>query len=222
MRAAAADVLVQIGKAVIPVVHPKLDSPDPQLRKMAAVILGRINRREFGSLVNSHITGNLIAIYCNFNHLEALAIYAKHPSISVLQSALQEQNEQLVEEIFYLLTAVYDPNVIKTVTDSLESDSSRVRANAVEALETFAAEAADRRSAVIRQPPMEALAQELGISLIYALEGGYNLAALSTGVRSALAAHEAEERPAPVAGETPLYQELLAHAKRVFGSYWKI
>ncbi len=58
---------------------------------------------------------------------------------------------------------------------------------AVEALETFAAEAADRRSAVIRQPPMEALAQELKIEPLIAGGGlrGDSLRAFMTTYLSA-------------------------------------
>jgi CRP-like cAMP-binding protein/HEAT repeat protein len=137
VRAVAADVLVQIGKAAIPVVHPQLDSPDLQLRKMATIILSRIDRREFGSLVTSQIIGNLLLIYGNYSHLEALHVYAKYPGISVLQSALREQNQQFIDEIFYLLSAIHDPSAIKTVTESLRSETVRVRANAVEALESL-------------------------------------------------------------------------------------
>ena len=39
---------------------------------MAAVILSRVNRREFGGLITASITGNLLAIYTNVGRLEAL------------------------------------------------------------------------------------------------------------------------------------------------------
>lgn len=133
----AVDVLVQVGKSIIPIVYPKLDSPDPQLRKMAAVILSRVNPREFGALVGSSITDNLLSIYRNYGLAEALAPYIGHTSIVVLQSALREQNQQLVEEIFYLLTAIRDPDAVKIVKESLWSENARVRANATEALEAL-------------------------------------------------------------------------------------
>ncbi len=137
VRATAVNVLVQIGKGAIPIVHPLLDSPDPQQRKMAAVILSRINQRNFGPLVETYITGNLLTIYRNMGRLAALKSCAVYPSISVLQSALREQNQQLVTEIFYLLAAIHTPETIKTVAESLRSETSHVRVNALEALEAL-------------------------------------------------------------------------------------
>ncbi len=137
VRATAVNMLVQIGKGAIPIVHPLLDSSDPQQRKMAAVILSRINQRDFGPLVESYITGNLLIIYRNLGRLAALMSCAEYPSISVLQSALREQNQQLVTEIFYLLTAIREAEAIKTVAESLRSETAHVRVNAVEALEAL-------------------------------------------------------------------------------------
>jgi HEAT repeat protein/ATP/ADP translocase len=138
VRATAVDALVQVGKSIIPIVHPKLESPDPQLRKMAAVTLSRVNPREFGALiVGSNITGNLLAIYRNYGLVEALVPCSRYPSIAVLQSALREQNQQLVDEIFYLLTAVHDPDDVEIISESLDSEIARTRANAAEALESL-------------------------------------------------------------------------------------
>ena len=51
-------ILVEMGKAAIPVVHPLLDSQNALLRKMATVVLSRINPREFGGMITgTHITG---------------------------------------------------------------------------------------------------------------------------------------------------------------------
>jgi HEAT repeat protein len=139
VRAIAVDALVQAGKSVIPTVHPQLDSHDPQLRKMATVTLSRINREQFGSLIEAHITGNLLAIYRSWGRLVALSPYAEYAGITVLQSTLREQNQQLIDEIFYLLTAVYHPRDVKIVVEALESEDARVRANAIEALEALTA-----------------------------------------------------------------------------------
>lgn len=137
VRATAVEVMVQIGKAIIPPVRSLLTSPNPQLRKMATVILSRINRREFGPLVTSHISENLLAVYQNHGYLDALEPVKTCPGIPAVQSALREQNRQLINEIFYFLTAIHDPYDVKTVADSLHSDAPRVRANAIEALEAL-------------------------------------------------------------------------------------
>jgi CRP/FNR family cyclic AMP-dependent transcriptional regulator len=152
VRATAVDMLVQLGKVAIPLVHPQLDAPDSQQRKMAVVILSRINRREFGPLVESYITGNLLTIYRNLGRLAALTPCAEHASISVLQSALREQNQQMITEIFYLLTAVHPEETIKTVAESLQSSTARTRANAAEALEALTTPQTARLLAPLLEP----------------------------------------------------------------------
>lgn len=138
VRETAVSVLVQLGNATIPSLHPLLDSPDAQMRKMAAMILSQINKREYGPLVNTHITSNLLTIYGNIGRLEALApVMNKQSGLGVLYSALQEQNQSLLNEIFYLLTAVHTPSTVRVVHDSLINPAPHVRANAIEALETF-------------------------------------------------------------------------------------
>jgi HEAT repeat protein len=138
VRATAVDALAQVGKSIIPVVHPKLDAPDPQVRKMTAVILSRVNPREFGPIiVGSHITGNLLAIYRNHGLVGTLTPHATYSGIAVLQSALRERNQRLLNEIFYLLTAIHDPAAVRIIDDSLRSENPRVRANATEALESL-------------------------------------------------------------------------------------
>jgi CRP-like cAMP-binding protein/HEAT repeat protein len=137
VRTAAVELLIQQGKSVIPLIHRQLDSPDPQLRKMATVILGRINRREFGGLVNTHLTGNLLTIYHNHGLIKALSPGVQYSSIATLQSVLREQNQQLIDEIFYLLTAIHDKEDVEIVAESLQSESPRIRANATEALESL-------------------------------------------------------------------------------------
>jgi CRP-like cAMP-binding protein len=134
------DALAQAGQSIIPTIHPQLDSPDPQLRKMAAVVLSRVNPREFSSLVlESNVMENLLSIYRNYSLVEALAKLpsTEYPSIAALQSALRERNQQLADEIFYLLTAIYDPGDVKIISESLRSENPRVRANATEALESL-------------------------------------------------------------------------------------
>lgn len=138
VRETAAATLVALGKAIIPVIHPKLDAPNAQLRKMTAVVLSRINPKEFGPLiVGANITGNLLAIYGNFGLVEALEPCAAYPGFAVLQNALREQGQRLTSEIFYLLSAIQDPNSVDIISDSLRSDNPRTRANAVEALESL-------------------------------------------------------------------------------------
>jgi CRP-like cAMP-binding protein/HEAT repeat protein len=180
VRATAVDALVQVGKSIIPLVHPKLETPTLPLmspttggkavgtaqatttkaasttrsvQKMATVILCRISPKEFGGLIQANIMGNLLHIYRNYGYVAALMPYAETsnslarqrsparqrplPSVNILQSALIEQNHQLVDEIFYLLTAVHSPATVKIISESLRSEAPRMRANATEALESL-------------------------------------------------------------------------------------
>jgi HEAT repeat protein len=138
VRETAATTLVALGKSIIPVIHPQLDAPEPQMRKMTAVVLSRINPKEFGPLiVGANITGNLLAIYGNYGLVEALAPCSTYPGLAVLQSALREQSQRLTSEIFYLLSAIQDPNSVDIINDALRSENPRTRANAVEALESL-------------------------------------------------------------------------------------
>ncbi|MFN8455664.1 MAG: HEAT repeat domain-containing protein [Anaerolineae bacterium] len=152
VRTTAVDTLVKIGKAVIPTVHPGLNSPNPQLRKMTTVILSRINRREFGPLVDSHITGNLLEIYRTYGCLATLRPFQEYMGIIVLQNALQEQNQQALDEIFYLLMAVHEPEAVKIIADSLQSETPRIRANAFEALESLTTPQTARLIAPLFEP----------------------------------------------------------------------
>jgi CRP-like cAMP-binding protein len=104
---------------------------------MAIVVLSRIDREQFGPLTESLIEDNLRTIYDNFGRLQALSPTAHHPSIAVLQSMLREHNQELLNEIFDLLKAIHDPEAVEIVAESLDSDTARVRANAVEALESL-------------------------------------------------------------------------------------
>lgn len=149
----AADVLARQGKSVIPLVHTQLESPNPKQRKMAAVVLSRINPREFGPVViGTHITGNLLAIYRNIGRVEALTSWGRYASIGAIAGALREQNQQLLDEILYLLTAIHSPASVKIIADSLHSDDPRTRANAVEALEALTTPQTTRLIAPLFEP----------------------------------------------------------------------
>ncbi len=137
IREATADALVQVGAPIIPILSPALDAADPQQRKMPTLILSRIDRERFGHLIQARIDDALLAIYHNYNRLEALSPCANYASISVLQSMLREQNGQLSDDVFDLLAAIHAPEDVNVIKDSLESETARVRANAIEALESL-------------------------------------------------------------------------------------
>jgi HEAT repeat protein len=137
VREAAVEALVRIGQPITPLLTPALQAPAPRLRTMSAIALSRIDREQFGNHVVARLDETLHAIYLNLCYAEALTPYAERASVSVLQSVLAERNTRSIQEIFHLLAAIHDPEAIDVIADTLASDVGRVRANAVEALESL-------------------------------------------------------------------------------------
>jgi CRP-like cAMP-binding protein/HEAT repeat protein len=152
VRATAADALARIGRPVVPIVRPALEARDPQLRKMATVVLSRIDRGEFGELIETRINDNLLEIYRSYGRLHALDPLAGYPSVAMLQSALREENRRLVDELFYLLAATHDQAAVRVIVESFESDDPRMRANAAEALESLTSPQTARLIAPLFRP----------------------------------------------------------------------
>lgn len=135
VRGRTVEALVRASRRAIPLVHEQLNAADPHLRKMAAVVLARIEPRKYASLIlGANLSDNLLTIYRNLSCLHALA-GCPGPAVAVLGQALRERNTALLDELFYLLSTVRDPAAIETVVRSLHSPQPEMRANAVEALE---------------------------------------------------------------------------------------
>ncbi len=124
-----------LGRAVFYSFRHYLESESEQLYKMVAVVLSQIDREQFGSLIARAVSENLRIIYITHGVLEALVPLSHYRAVALLQSALQERNSQLLDEVFFLLGAVNNEDEVKLVADALRSDLSHVRANATEALE---------------------------------------------------------------------------------------
>ncbi|MBN1953622.1 MAG: HEAT repeat domain-containing protein [Anaerolineae bacterium] len=137
IREAAVEALVRNGPAVVPVLSPSLEAQDLQQRKMAAVTLSRISRESFHSMVEAYIQANLRMIYTHWGKWAAMSPCSIHPSVAILQTTLMEQNQQLIDEIFYFLASIHDPSAVEVITESLNSNDEHVRANAAEALEAL-------------------------------------------------------------------------------------
>jgi CRP-like cAMP-binding protein/HEAT repeat protein len=138
VRAAAVAALVAKGPAIVPLMHDCLHAADAQTRTMAAVVLARVNPREYAALVRGPaVTGDLLAIYRNVGLMQALTSCDGYPSMAILCSTLREQNQAHLAEIFYLLSMIEDQDAVRRIQDSLRSPDALVRANAAEALEAI-------------------------------------------------------------------------------------
>lgn len=133
------DAVVRIGPRIIPTIQEQLAGSETQLPRMACVALARIKPNKYGAYVLGELLEqNLAAIYKNINCLSALSI-CPGPAASVLQQALVEQNLRLLRELFYLISAVWNPMTVNAIEKSLRSQHLGERANAVEALESLTA-----------------------------------------------------------------------------------
>lgn len=136
VRSTVVDVLAEIGKAIVPMIHPLLDAPPPTRRKMVAVVLTRINRPEYSPLINTHITGNLIETYQNIARIAVLQA-ATTPGLLLLGDWLGQENRRLTDEIFYLFTALHDQEALEVMVAALTNPDERMQANGLEALESY-------------------------------------------------------------------------------------
>ncbi len=126
VRDAAVEVLARAGKPAL------LDQTDT---KMASVVLARIDPRRYTGLILNHVKHNLAQIYANFVRLDTFS--QLNGNIELLRLTWLEQNRELMDEAFYLLSALHDKASLQIIADSLKSDNPRVYANAVEALESL-------------------------------------------------------------------------------------
>ncbi|MBN1935770.1 MAG: HEAT repeat domain-containing protein, partial [Anaerolineae bacterium] len=152
VRACAADELTRVGPAVLSVLYPLLNANDPHLVKMAAFVLCRVNPRQYASLLQGHIEQTLVDVYRACAQLAALEGQGDIDSLHALRSALAEQNEWLLDEVFDLLGALHKDADVRVVQSSLRNDDAHVRANAAEALEALTSPQMARLIAPLADP----------------------------------------------------------------------
>jgi len=137
VRERTVETLVRIGRRIIPQLTEQLNASEPLAQMMTAVALARIEPNKYGSLILGNLLErNLKVIYQNISCRNALSNCSSLAS-SVLGRALDEQNSALLDEFFYLLSAVRNPAHVDSIAASLRSQLLEERATAVEALETF-------------------------------------------------------------------------------------
>jgi len=137
LREIAVEMLLRAGSGVVPLLVAEHTLAPPDQRKMAAVVLSRIDRAQFGGLITTYIYDTLITIYRNAGYLEALTPCATSASGAVLCSTLSEQNDRLLDEIIFLLGAISAPGSMPLISAALRSADPNTRATAAEALEAL-------------------------------------------------------------------------------------
>ena len=137
IRETSVDTLVALGGSVVPALEPALTDPHPQMRKMSITVLSRINPVTFRAGLEAAIEENLQDIYRNHSWLQALTSCQEAVGIGLLQNTLLEQNQVLIDEIFYFVSAVHQAGTVAVIQQSFQNQSSRIQADAAEALESL-------------------------------------------------------------------------------------
>ncbi len=137
VRQQAVQTLSRLGTPMIPSLVRMMDGTRGESSKMAAVTLTMIQPSEYGPRLETYLQSCLQEIYQNHIRLNALTSCGSHQGIALLKSTLLQRNQQLLTDIFDLLRAKYAADTVRVVSESLKSDNQRVRANAIEALESL-------------------------------------------------------------------------------------
>ena len=106
VREAAIGLLIKQPKKSQDAFLPLLNSEHSTLNRMASVVLTRI-KPDYQEHVFRNIDAMIEQSYRNISRIETLKTIADYPSIGILRSLLEEQNQEILEEIFYMLGSVY-------------------------------------------------------------------------------------------------------------------
>jgi HEAT repeat protein/CRP-like cAMP-binding protein len=137
IRAAAVEALVRLGKPALKALTPLLERATPTVRLEATAALIRITKERATERLRAAVQENLLAIHANLARLALLQPCATYRSLNLLCSLLRERNAERLDAIFYLLSALHDPRSVQIIRQSLDHPQARVRANALEALESL-------------------------------------------------------------------------------------
>lgn len=137
VRNSAVEALTRYGETALGALKPLTEAADGQTRKLALLPAARIRPDDFVTGVHAAIAGDIGNIYSHLNRLQPLAALSGAPSVGILQSTIREYCDDIVEDIFDLISALYPPEQVTVVRESLVRPEAHVRANAIEALETM-------------------------------------------------------------------------------------
>ena len=104
-------------------------------QKFAWTALVQMERDAFHPMLNTYLRRDLDIIYLNHGYLATLEQYFKLPGVSVLRQMLEDQNANLLEDIYYFLSVVHGEKTVRTIVNNM--DSFDLRPFAVEALESM-------------------------------------------------------------------------------------
>lgn len=131
IRRHAVDVLAEGGKQVIPILQRHQNSH----QKLAAVALARLNREDYLNDVLQSIRDDMDVIYRNQGYLAAIEPYVEHSGVAILKRMFEDEVNDLLDDMYYLLGSVYDKRAVDTI--SRHMGDADTRPFAAEALESM-------------------------------------------------------------------------------------
>jgi HEAT repeat protein len=161
IREAAMDVLAGLGNHALQPLLKARQSSDRQLAKQAMIVLTNINHDRYDDDLIHMVYDTLDEIYANHAILHVLDDCKAYPSFGVLRLHFAERNRRLLTDIFDMLRTIYGAAAVNTIYETLQSENSRTRINAVEALESLAIPEMAQQIAPLFEPNIksETLAQ---------------------------------------------------------------
>jgi HEAT repeat protein len=137
IRQLAMDTLIGVGRHAVPYLEPLLASDNRRQVQVTLQVLYRIDPAEykepFEHLIRQHLSG----IYTDYFYLSLLQAYESFPSVAIFNQTLRDEIRGLLDDIFDLLSSASDTESINVIRETLQGNSPRAKADALEALEAF-------------------------------------------------------------------------------------
>ncbi|MEO1290819.1 MAG: cyclic nucleotide-binding domain-containing protein, partial [Chloroflexota bacterium] len=137
VRERAAQLLIAKPHETAKTLTPILDSGHGLMSRMISSVLVRIDRNKYEDRIYENIDDVLRTIYENVSRIHSLQSLKSYPTIDVIESIIEEENQLLLDEIFYLLGSIHGVNDVAIAVDALQSTIPRTRANGVEAIDVM-------------------------------------------------------------------------------------
>ena len=136
VREVATQLLIAHPDETSKALQPLVDSGHNLMARMTTSVLVRINRK-YEARIYEHINNILSDIYLNINRMLAIEALKHYPIVEIVQSIIAEENDRLLDEIFYLLGSIHGQENVEIAVEAIRSSVPRTRANGIEALDVM-------------------------------------------------------------------------------------
>jgi len=136
IRQSTLEAIQTLGVPIVPYLEQARQGDDSKAKSMATLALHTMQRQKLTSDLLASITQDLHEMYDNYRVVVALQDCVALPSIGVIVSHYIEQNEQTIDNAFFILETMYGKS-ISTIRETLTSANNKTKMNSLEALESL-------------------------------------------------------------------------------------